>query len=163
MKIDGCHFKVNIVVIIYKEIISNLGTNSARQKETGHQSKEWLYCQLGEALRIMFKPILRGIRLKNIPLPWTMLAGCGKVCIRKTAHKSTYAIGSLPSEGSRHKTNKSLHRMPTRGRGVNSGARQSTCTVDASPWALIASKDTTVFLTTRVRSKLPSMIKRLIR
>lgn len=97
----------------------------------------------------------------NLPLPWTMLAGCGSVCIRSTAHKSTLELGSLPSEGSRQSTNKSLHNMPISGRGVSSGAKQSTCTVDWSPWAFIASNDTVALRTTRVRSKGPSIIRRL--
>lgn len=95
------------------------------------------------------------------PFPCTILAGCGNVCIRKTAHKSTGDDGSLPSEGSRQRTSKSLHNMPTSDRGVSSGAKQSTCTVDASPSALIASNETTALRTTRVRSKGPSMIRRL--
>lgn len=95
------------------------------------------------------------------PFPCTILAGWGKVCIRKTAHKSTGDDGSLPSEGSRQRTSKSLHNIPTSDRGVSSGARQSTCTVDASPSALIASNETTVLRTTRVSSKGPSMIRRL--
>jgi len=92
--------------------------------------------------------------------PCTILAGWGKVCIRKTAHKSTGDDGSLPSEGSRQRTSKSLHNIPTSDRGVSSGARQSTCTVDASPSALIASNETTALRTTRVSSKGPSMIRR---
>ena len=90
-----------------------------------------------------------------------MLAGCGKVCIRSTAQRSTGELGSFPSEGSLHKTRRSLQRMPTNGLGVSSGARQSTCTVDASPWALNASNDTTAFRTTRVNRREPSIIKRL--
>lgn len=97
----------------------------------------------------------------NLPLPWTMLAGCGSVCIRNTAHKSTLQLGSLPSEGSRQRTNKSLHRIPISGRGVSSGAKQSTCTIDWSPWAFIASNDTVALRTTRVRSNGPSIMRRL--
>lgn len=95
------------------------------------------------------------------PFPCTILAGWGKVCMRKTAHKSTGDDGSLPSEGSRQRTSKSLHNIPTSDRGVSSGARQSTCTVDASPSALIASNETTALRTTRVSSRGPSMIRRL--
>jgi hypothetical protein len=91
-----------------------------------------------------------------------MLAGCGKVCIRRTAHKSTGDDESLPSEGSRHRTSRSLHKIPTSARGVNSGARQSTCTVDASPNALNTSNDTIALRTTRVSSKGPSMMRRLM-
>lgn len=95
------------------------------------------------------------------PLPWTILAGCGSVCMRSTAHKSTGDDESLPSEGSRHKTSRSLHKIPTSARGVNSGAKQSTCTVDISPNALNTSNDTIALRTTRVSSNGPSMMRRL--
>lgn len=95
------------------------------------------------------------------PFPWTMLAGCGNVCIRKTAHKSTGVLISFPSEGSRQSTSKSLHKMPTNARGVNSGAKQSTCTVEESPCASNASKETMALRTTRVSLNDPSMISRL--
>lgn len=97
----------------------------------------------------------------HLPFPCTMLAGCGRVCILKTAHKSTCELGSWPSEGSRHKTRRSLQRIPINGRGVNSGARQSTCTDVESPWELIESNETTAFRTTRVNRRGPSMMRRL--
>ena len=90
-----------------------------------------------------------------------MLAGWAWVCILNAAHRSTVELGSLPSEGSRQRTNISVHRIPISGRGVSSGAKQSTCTVDGSPWAFITSNDTLVLRTTRVRSKGPSIIRRL--
>lgn len=62
----------------------------------------------------------------NLPVPWTMLAGWGKVCIRSTAHRSTADIGSFPSLGSLQRTRRSLHSIPMSGRGFSSGARQST-------------------------------------
>jgi hypothetical protein len=102
-----------------------------------------------------------GARVEKVPFPCTILAGCGNVCMRNTAHKSTGDVGSWPSEGSRHRTRRSLHRIPISGRGVSSGARQSTCTVDASPWAFMASKDTTALRTTRVSNRGPSIISRL--
>ena len=95
------------------------------------------------------------------PLPCTMLAGCGKVCMCNTAHKSTKEDASLPSDGSRHRTSRSLHKIPKSARGVNSSARQSTCTVDALPNALKTSDDTTALQTTRVSNKGPSMIRQL--
>src|SRR5271170_5794582 len=90
-----------------------------------------------------------------------MLAGCGNVCIRRTAHRSTHDDGSCPSVGSRHSTNKSLHNMPMSDRGFNSGARHSTCTIEASPCALIASNDIVVLRTTRVKRSGPSIMRRL--
>jgi hypothetical protein len=109
------------------------------------------------------QPRLLMILSSNIylPLPCTILAGCGRVCILNTAHKSTCEPRSWPSDGSRHKTRRSLHSIPINGRGVNSGAKQSTCTVVASPCELIVSNDTTAFRTTRVSKRGPSMMRRL--
>lgn len=88
MKIDGYNIQVSIEWILTR-LITDLGTNSAHQKEWEHRNKEWPYCQQGEALRDIWPTVPQRIRTKSVPLPWTMLAGCGKVCIRRTAHKST--------------------------------------------------------------------------
>lgn len=98
---------------------------------------------------------------RDIPLPWTMLAGCGNVCMRSTAHKSTGEFGSCPSDGSRHKTNRSLQRIPIKDRGVSSGDRHSTCTSEVSPCESMTSNDTVALRTTRVRCNEPSIMRRL--
>ena len=100
--------------------------------------------------------------IDNVPFPCTMLAGCGSVCIRRTAHRSTCELGSCPSVVSRHKTSKSLHRTPIKDRGVSSGDKHSTCTVDASPFESMTSKETVALRTTLVSWRGPSMISRLI-
>lgn len=90
-----------------------------------------------------------------------MLAGCGKVCIRRTAQSSTNEFGSRPSDGSRHNTKRSLQSIPISGRGVSSGERQSTDTFVASPCESSTSKFMLCLRTTRVRSNGPSIIRRL--
>lgn len=93
--------------------------------------------------------------------PCTMLAGCGNVCIRRTAHRSTGSVWSFPADWSLQRTSRSLHKMPTRERGVSSGARHSTWMLVLSPTGLMTSKAIEDFRTTRVRCRGPSMINRL--
>lgn len=91
-----------------------------------------------------------------------MLVGWGIVCIRRTAQRSTGEFGSCPFEGSRHRTNRSLHKIPYNGRGVNSGAKQSTATLEASPWESNTSNAIVCLRTIRVIRSFPSIIKRLM-
>ena len=91
-----------------------------------------------------------------------MLVGWGIVCIRRTAQRSTGEFGSCPFEGSRHRTNRSLHKIPYSGRGVNSGAKQSTATLEASPWESNTSNAIVCLRTIRVIRSFPSIIKRLM-
>lgn len=97
----------------------------------------------------------------NTPLVWTILVGCGIVCIRRTAHRSTGELGSCPFEGSLQRTNRSLQRIPYKGRGVCSGARHSTSTFGVLPLESTISNETVCFRTIRVNFNLPSMMSRL--
>ena len=142
-----------------------LGTTSRRQTWRGRQSKEWPCCQPGEELHPR-PPSEQPVETWNVVdvhslLPCTILAGCGSVCIRSTAQRSTLDVGSCPSDGSRHSTSRSLHKMPTRDLGVNSGDKHSTSTEALSPCGSMTSKPTVAFLTTRVSCSGPSMIRRL--
>jgi hypothetical protein len=100
-------------------------------------------------------------RRNDILLPCTTLAGCPSVCIRRTAQSSTKHPGLWPRDGSLQRTSKSLQRIPTRSRGVSSGARHSTKMSWVSPSLFIISNGIELRLTTRVRCNCPSIMSRL--